>query len=61
MSDSMIKSGIVLLFWLITAPNIFSVITSLVAIVYFASMLKINVVDKNYEGKWLNFFKSWFQ
>lgn len=61
MSDSMIKSGIVLLFWLITAPNIFSVITSLVAIVYFASMLKINVVDKNYEGKWMNFFKSWFQ
>lgn len=57
----MIKSGIVLLFWIVTAPNIFSVITSLVAIVYFASMLKINVVDKKYGGEWLNFFKSWLK
>ena len=56
--DSMAKTIIVLGFWVITVPSIFSIITSLVAAVYFASMLKFNVVDKQYHGSWRLYLKS---
>lgn len=42
-------------------PHFLSVISSIVVIVYFISMLKLNVVDKKYQGKWKAFFKAWFK
>lgn len=46
--------------YLITLPKFFSAISSLVVIVYFVSMLKMNVVDGKYKGSWKVFFKAWF-
>ena len=63
-SDSMMKSGIVLLVWLIgwlSYQAVFSIATSVVASVYFISMIKINVVNKHYERSWVKYFKSWFK
>lgn len=57
----MIKSCIVLGVWIITAPSAFSIITSIIASVYFAAMLKINVVDVKYGGSWIKFFKALFK
>jgi len=59
--DSIFKTGFVLAFWVVSVPNYFSITTSVVAMVYFAAMLKINVVDKQYKGSWRLFFKSWYR
>ena len=61
MPDSMFKSAFILLVWIITAPSGFSIATSVIASVYFAAMLKINVVDKKYDGSWRKFIKSIFK
>jgi len=55
--DSIFKTGFVLAFWVVSVPNYFSITTSVVAMVYFAAMLKINVVDKQYKGSWRLFLK----
>jgi len=47
------------LMWIIN-PFFLSLISTAVFVMYFLSMTKINVVDKKYNGKWLEFFKSWF-
>lgn len=57
----MIKSGGMLLLVLVSTPNIFSIIASIAAAVYFIAMLKMNVVDKKYNGSWSTFFKSVFR
>lgn len=49
--------GLVLI-W-ISAPIFLSAISSIAAIIYFASMTKINVVDKKYNGLWGSYFKSY--
>jgi len=59
--DPIFKTGFVLAFWVVSVPNYFSIITSVVAMVYFASMLKLNVVDKQYKGSWRLFFRSWLR
>ncbi len=43
----------------VTSPAVVSILSSIVFIIYIASMLKINVVDKKYNKSWGNFFKSW--
>ena len=63
MDDSMIKSATILALWVwasLSIQGVFSIITSIVATVYFASMLKIRVVNEKYDGSWRAFFKSWF-
>jgi hypothetical protein len=63
MTDSMIKSFAMLSIWLISVglPQVFfSIMTSIIAFIYFGSMLKINVIDVKYSGSWILFFKSWF-
>jgi hypothetical protein len=61
MDGSMFKSAAVLGVWIITVPSVFSIATSIVAMLYFGSMLKIKVIDKRYKGSWLRFFKSMWQ
>lgn len=54
----MTKSLIVLMVWAATAPAIFSVLVSIVALFYFASMLYYNVVLKHHQGSWKTYFKA---
>jgi len=42
-------AGMLLVF---TGVNFLSCLVSIVAIIYYLSMLKINVVDKKYKGNW---------
>lgn len=52
----MTKSFIVLLIWAATAPALFSVLVSIVALFYFASMLYYNIVLKHHGGSWKRYF-----
>jgi len=61
MTASMIYNGLGVMAWLITSPSIISILTSIIMIVYFGSLLKINVVDLKYNGSWKQYFKSWFK
>lgn len=59
----MIKSASVLALWVwasISWADAFSIAVSIIAGVYFASVLKVNVVDKKYGGSWVKYFRSWF-
>lgn len=47
------------LLFLTGGVNILAGLGSLTIIIYYLSMLKINVVDKKYKGNWIDFFKSW--
>lgn len=40
---------------------IFGIISSSCIAVYYVSKLKIDVVDKKYEGRWIKYFKSIIQ
>ena len=60
MEDAVFKPVSVAMFVAITAPNWVSIIASAIASVYFISMLKMNVVDKVYNGDWLSFWKAFF-
>jgi hypothetical protein len=44
--------------WAATAPAFFSVLVSIVALFYFASMLYYNVVLKHHQGSWKTYFKA---
>lgn len=57
----MTKSLIVLMVWAATAPAFFSVLVSIVALFYFASMLYYNVVLKHHNGSWKSYFKAIFK
>lgn len=57
---TLLKSFIVLFAWVLTVPMIFSTITSLIASLYFFSMIKNNMVDKNHNGSWRKYIKSLF-
>lgn len=62
MKESMMKTIFAALIYTVTLPilpQFLSLISSSVVIVYFLSMLKINVVDKKYKGSWKLFIKSW--
>lgn len=49
-----------ILIW-ISAPIFLSAISTIAAVIYFASMTKINVVDTKYDGEWGKFFVSWIK
>lgn len=61
MEDSAVKSVSLIFFILITAPNLVSMLASIVGAIYFISMLKLNVVDVRYGGSWKAYFKSIFR
>ena len=61
MQEAMIKSVFVLGIWFWSQPSFFSIITSIVASIYFLSMLKVNVIDKKYDRSWKNYIKSIFK
>ena len=61
MTQSMIQNAFGVTLFLIASPGIVSILTSIVMIVYFGSLLKINVVDLKYNGSWKQYFKSWFK
>lgn len=58
MNINTIISEILALTFLILAPNVFSIILSICGTVYFLGMIKINILDRNYQGSWLTFFKK---
>jgi hypothetical protein len=35
-------------------------LVALITIIYYGSMLKVNVVNKVYSGSWIKYFKSFF-
>ena len=41
--------------------EILGALVGFTTLLYYGSMLKINVVNKQYEGSWLNYFKSFFK
>lgn len=53
-----LTTKLILGLWMVLDPSIFSILTSLVASIYFLSMLKVNVIDKKYNGSWKQYFKS---
>ncbi|MBL87196.1 MAG: hypothetical protein CMO82_11120 [Winogradskyella sp.] len=60
----MIKSISVAFIYLLTLPilpQFLSIVSSAVVIIYFLTMLKINAVNKFYNGSWRMFLKSWFK
>lgn len=40
---------------------LFGILASSFAIVYYASMTKVNVVDKYHDGSWIKYIKSFFK
>lgn len=40
---------------------LFGIAASVAAILYYGSVLKMNVVDKVYDGSWKKYFKSFFK
>jgi len=59
--QTMTKTTIAALIYSFTLPKLLNIISSLVIIVYFISMLKFNIVDRKYNGQWKLFFKAWFK
>lgn len=51
----------ILLFLSIKWQPLFGVAASFAAIMYYGSMLKINVVDVKHEGSWKQYFKSFIK
>lgn len=41
--------------------EILGFLVAFTTLLYYGSMLKINVVDEKYNGSWLNFLKSFFK
>jgi len=55
-----LQHGIEALFIFLTISwqPLFGIIASVAAVWYYAAMLKVNVIDKNFGGSWLQYFKS---
>lgn len=49
--------GAICLMSIIWQP-LFGILASIFAIIYYGSMLKINVIDVKYGGSWKEYFKS---
>lgn len=45
---------------LLAGNEILATLVALTTLVYYGSMLKLNVIDKHYNGSWLKYFKSFF-
>jgi len=55
------KIELALISLMIMAGNeLLATLVALITIVYYGSMLKVNVVNKVYDGSWLKYFKSFF-
>ncbi len=45
---------------LLLGNEILGTLVALTTLIYYGSMLKINVVDTRYDGSWIKYFKSFF-
>tara|TARA_R110000868_G_scaffold823_6_gene6228 strand:+ start:5753 stop:5959 length:207 start_codon:yes stop_codon:yes gene_type:complete len=45
---------------LVLGNEILGALVALITIIYYGSMLKVNVVNKVYDGSWIKYFKSFF-
>jgi hypothetical protein len=55
------KIELALISLMIMAGNeLLATLVALITIVYYGSMLKVNVVNKVYDGSWIKYFKSFF-
>lgn len=45
---------------MIAGNEILATIVAIITIIYYGSMLKVNVVNKVYSGSWIKYFKSFF-
>tara|TARA_R110002167_G_scaffold197768_2_gene400756 strand:+ start:456 stop:662 length:207 start_codon:yes stop_codon:yes gene_type:complete len=55
------KIELALISLMIMAGNeLLATVVALITIVYYGSMLKVNVVNKVYDGSWIKYFKSFF-
>ena len=52
---------IILSFLMITGSNILAAIGSVCVILYYISMLKVNVINKHYKGRWKLYFQTSFK
>ena len=53
------KIELALISLMIMAGNeLLATLVALITIVYYGSMLKVNVVNKVYDGSWIKYFKS---
>ena len=61
MATNFFQTAGVAMITMMAAPSVVSVILSITGTVYFLAMLKINVIDVKYKGRWCLFIKSWFK
>ena len=55
------KIELALISLMIMAGNeLLATVVALTTIIYYGSMLKVNVVNKVYDGSWIKYFKSFF-
>jgi len=55
------KIELALISFMIMAGNeLLATVVALTTIIYYGSMLKVNVVNKVYDGSWIKYFKSFF-
>ena len=59
MTEQLKYTGVAFMAYVVTVKDIWSIIASIVFIIYIISMLKVNVVNKQYQGSWIKYFKSW--
>ena len=57
----MTREALILSVWIIFSTTFWSIIASLVAAFYYGTMLKVNVIDKKYNGSWIAYIKSIWQ
>lgn len=46
---------------LLLGNEILGTLVALTTLTYYGSMLKVNVVNKHYDGSWKKYFKSFFK
>ena len=45
---------------LLLGNEILATLVALTTLIYYGSMLKVNVINKHYSGSWIKYFKSFF-
>lgn len=48
-------------YFLIAPSSVLTLIGSVLIIIYQLSMLRKNIIQPDFNGKWFDFFKSWFK
>lgn len=54
-----IEIGLISLMLLVGNETL-ATLVGLTTLIYYASMLKVNVIDKHYNRSWIKYFKSFF-